>query len=206
MTNRATVAGAIALALLMTSGLAGCGSAKPKAERTTAATSSAAAPTPTSSPTPTVPPQPSGKYGVTYHITNWQRDGLRPEVVAYKQVYEAITGSSNDKTVNAETRSLLTKRMQRTWQPLLGQAWSGSWHVPAKAIVRIGSVAGQGRTRVVTACEWEPSVSYYLSNGKPVDHTPRDWVRLVSTMTEVGGTWKLADYKFRGHCKGAAPR
>jgi hypothetical protein len=205
-------AAAVAAVLSVSVGACGGGSdGETKASPSKATAPAAETSTPATPTTPPPPPvQPTGAYGVTYEIQNWEQYATDPAVLAWKQTLEAVGGSVNSGKVLGPVASGMSKRALRPYVQSFENAWKGKWTVPSLSKIRIESAtpSGPSRTRVIV-CEWSPSVNFYDKDVTPVgvssDEDLAQWGKDTVDMRLKDGRWIIARFDIDGDCPGGPP-
>jgi hypothetical protein len=196
---------------VFSSTLAACGSNsddEPKTAPTKTATSAAPATT-TPAPAPTPAAQPQGANGVTYEIQNWDEYATDSAVLAWKQLLEAVGGSTNSGKVLEPVRRGMAKSVLRPYVQSMEQAWDNGRTVPGDAKVKVESATTSGNKAKLVMCLWAPSTVLYEKNGDATGGTSAKdlaaWTKQTVDLTIRDGRWVVTKIDFPGTCDGAAP-
>ncbi|MET0819742.1 MAG: hypothetical protein ABWY58_02165 [Aeromicrobium sp.] len=199
---------AAAVAVVLSVSLAACSGGgsddKPKASPSK---TPSAAPATTSAAPPQPPAQPTGAYGVTYEIQNWDQYATDPAVLAWKQTLEAVGGSVNSGKLAEPVRTGMSKKVLRDYVSSLEQARSGNWHVESVGKVRVESAENSASRSTLTTCSWAPSTVYLTKDGKSPDGDENFdvWLKNTYDLALRDGRWMITSSKSEGKCPGGPP-
>jgi hypothetical protein len=194
--RRQSLVTGVALAALLL-GISACGGSDDKADPKPTKT--------TASPTPTPSVQPKGAYGVTFEIQNWDAYADDAAVLAWKQINEAVAGSSNTGKLLAPMRQGMSKKVLRQYLPGVQAGWKNDWHVKPVGKVKVLSARTSSSSAQLTTCLWGPSVGFYTAKDKYFGEPEVYWLKQKVKMVLTSGTWVMDTVTFDGKCPGGEP-
>ena len=200
---------AVVAVLSVSVGACGGGSDREsKASPSEATAPAAETSTPAPPATPAPPPvQPTGAYGVTYEIQNWEQYATDPAVLAWKQTLEAVGGSVNSGKLLEPVRAGMSKKVLRRYVSSLKQAKSGGWHVEPVGKVTVESAETTASRSKLTTCSWAPSTVYFTKDDTSPDGDENFdiWHKNRYELAVRDGQWTITSVESDGNCPGGPP-